>query len=206
MLSLPDLGALTFALPPQIVRCFRINLSLGLVSAEDFYVLHGTRFNRVDLITHFCQILFLLLGLLLSLGIGEGIRFRIAMLLPLWHEPVVLILDLLDAPFAPPGHPVVGQRVEHEAGSFLAGLHATLFSELLPLGLLLFRRAGFLAGQHLESSWHIEQVLALRVLEDLAIRAMFDLLLLLHVEELLVEGAEIGSSSLGEFFRCDRLI
>ena len=206
MLSLPNLGALTFALPPQIGRCFRINLSLGLVGAEDFDVLHVTRFNRVDCITHFCQILLLLLGLLLSLGEGERIRVSIAMLLLLRHEPVVLILDLLDTSFAPPGHPVVGQRIEHEAGSLLAGLHAALLAELLPLGLLLFGRAGFLAWQHLESIRHIEQVLALRVLEDLTIRAMFGILFLLHIEELLVEGAEIRSSSLGELFRCDRLV
>ena len=128
------------------------------------------------------------------------------MLLSLRHQPVELILLLFDAVETPARHPVVGEGVENEARALLARGKSALLPELLPLGLGLLSWDRFLAGQHLHSLRHIKQKLAFRILQNLAIWAMLDILLLLEVEELLVENAQVGGRALRELLRAHFLV
>lgn len=138
--------------------------------------------------THF--FLFLLELFLLSLH-GEGIDAGLVVLGLDLLEPVVLGLDLLVRVGTPSGHPVVSDRVEHQPGSLLARRQPLLLSELLPLGLGLFPRHGFLSGDNDPGLGQLDAVLGLGVLEDAAVLSCAGALLSLKLEELLEERLEV---------------
>ena len=189
MLAFADICALTISLALERTRRW-----LGIVSllfAEDLDVLHGTRLDSVDLVAYLSKILLLALGSLLCLSVSEGVHVSINVLLSSLHEPLMLILDLLFVTDTPPGNPVVGDGIENQTGAFGTRSHASFFSELFPFGLGFVDGTRFLSGENLNAFWHINEELALGVLQNLSVRSMLGLLSLLDVKELLVQCAQV---------------
>lgn len=156
--------------------------------------------RRRDLVLQLAQILLLLLQLLLVLLVREGIEARLHMLRLLLHQPVVLLLDLLDAAHAVARHPVLRALIVHHARPLALSRDTLLEAEALPLGQLLLlgnwlfaRKDDPILAAILSLIFRQKHaVFGLVVLEDFAVLASRSQpLSLLQLKHVLVNGADV---------------
>lgn len=117
MLALPDRCPFVVTHPLKIDGAsifLRLSFSSSTwLCAENFDVLHGTGFDRVHIVANLGKVLLLLLKAFLSFLIGKGVHTGRAMYTLLFHQPIVLVCNLLHTVFAPAWSPVVRDRVEY---------------------------------------------------------------------------------------------
>ena len=85
-----------------------------------------------------------MIELLLVLFVGEWIETSLHVLLLFLHQPVVLILDLLDAAHAVARNPFLSLLVKNHPTTLLFGWKTLLYSESLPLSERLWLGNGLL--------------------------------------------------------------
>jgi hypothetical protein len=186
----------------SIGRLSRIVISVAtiLLLVQNLHVLaHGGRTRSVDLVFEFSQLLLLQFAFLFKFLPLEGSNARGLVLRLRGHEPVVLVLNLLDAASAPSGHPVVRNLVEDQTTAALARGQATLLTELLPLGLLLFLGSRLLTRQHSGRNRESDGLSVAIIFENLSIFTMLGVLRFLDIVKLAVKAAQIIGSAARKF-------